>query len=189
MPGVQRFFSKSVPAVTVAGSTPGCAPTRTTISFDPCRRLPEISKKAAVKHGRCSPAFLPFTQTAAPNCALLMRRTATLRSAGTSKVRRYQNQLRCWRGMPAFLTRADAGARPRATRFWINWRLSNSSTSGKAGTEECASPGTGVLCAYAAGSWSASTESAISHCPSSESVFRCAAQNGTASAARSRAAI
>ena len=34
MPGVQRFFSKSVPAVTVEGSTPGCAPTRTTISFD-----------------------------------------------------------------------------------------------------------------------------------------------------------
>jgi hypothetical protein len=94
MPGVQRFFSKSVPAETEAGSTPGWAPTRTTISFSPCRSLPETSMMAAEKHGRCSPTFSPFTHTAAPNCALLMRSVATLRSAATWNRRRYQNQLR-----------------------------------------------------------------------------------------------
>src|ERR1035441_2039637 len=104
MPGVQRFFSKSVPAETVEGSTPGWAPTRTTISFDPGRSLAETSNIAAVKQGRCSPTFWPFTHTAAPNCALLMRSVATLRTVGTSKRRRYQNQLRCCRETPALET-------------------------------------------------------------------------------------
>src|ERR1035441_9373929 len=56
MRGVQRFFSKSVPAETVEGSTPGCAPTRTTISLEPWRSLPETSNMAAVKQGSAGKA-------------------------------------------------------------------------------------------------------------------------------------
>src|ERR1035441_10024014 len=69
MPGVQRFFSKSVPAETDAGNTPGWAPTRITISFSPGRSLPETSMTAAEKHGRCSPTFPPVPKPV----ALLMR--------------------------------------------------------------------------------------------------------------------
>src|ERR1035437_10551442 len=101
-------YPKSVPAETVEGSTPGCAPTRTTISFEPCRSLPEMSNIAAEKQGRCSPTFWPFAHTAAPNCALLIRRVATLRTAGTSNRRRYQNQFRCCRETPALETSVDA---------------------------------------------------------------------------------
>src|ERR1039458_2953124 len=119
MPGVQRFFSKSVPAETVEGSTPGCAPTRTTISLEPWRSLPETSNMAAVKQGGSSPTYWQFTHAVAPNCALSMRRVATRRTAATSNRRRYQNQLRCCRETPALETNADAGARPRATRFEI----------------------------------------------------------------------
>src|SRR5437016_14667316 len=51
MPGVHRFFSKSVPPLTVSGRTPGCAPTRTSSSFLPSQRIaPVILKREAVKH-------------------------------------------------------------------------------------------------------------------------------------------
>ena len=69
----------------IRGRTPGCAPTRITISFEPCRRTPETSKIAAEKQGRCSPTLLPFSHTVAPNCALLIRRIAT-REARESRI-------------------------------------------------------------------------------------------------------
>src|SRR5882724_5567768 len=180
MPGVQRFFSKSVPPDTVSGSTPGCAPTRTVKSFGPSQRMAsEMSKIAAVKQGRCSPIFFPFSQTAAPNCALLMWRTATSRFSASLKLRWYQNQLRSWWATPAFRTSSLAGDWPVAMRFRISWRLENASESGNPGVDEWASPGTGTLWTNSVGSTSATFESAMSHWPSSAITSRWATHGDT----------
>jgi hypothetical protein len=48
------------------------------------------SKRPAEKHPGYSPTFLPLSQTAVPNWALLTRRVATPRLAGAANVRRYQ---------------------------------------------------------------------------------------------------
>src|ERR1035441_10585596 len=64
--------------------------------------------------------------------------------------------------------------------------LLNSSTSWKPGTAECARPGTGALWDQAAGRSPASMESAMSHCPSSERVVRCAVRSGVARTARDK---
>ena len=92
MPGVHLFFSKSVPAGYVAGSTPGCAP----IADDervlalPADRGREVEETGARSSRAYSPSFVPFSQTAVPNCALLTRRVATALRAGSVNVRRYQ---------------------------------------------------------------------------------------------------
>jgi tetratricopeptide (TPR) repeat protein len=71
----------------------GCALMKTgrwndAASFVPRRIALLTSSMAAVKQGRWSPIFTPLSQTAAPNCALLMRRMATLFVSEISNVRR-----------------------------------------------------------------------------------------------------
>jgi hypothetical protein len=91
MPGVHFSFSKSVPAGKVAGRTPGWAPTRTSSTFSPAHfRAFVRSKTPAEKQPAYSPTFVPFTQTAVPNWALLTRSVATALRAGAVNVLRYQ---------------------------------------------------------------------------------------------------
>ena len=82
------------------------------------------------------------------------------------------------------------GSFPSLARFKISCLLSNSSTWGKEGCAECASPGTGTVWFQTAGTASASLESSMFQVPSSAIVARCAAgeENGRI-AAKARSTI
>ena len=145
IPGVHFLFSRSVPKGTHSGNAFGCAPILTTITFLPgCFTNFVISKYPAVKHPKCSPAFLPLIQPVCQTalCDLQYNHFFFLLQIKISFVPEVITFLPT---IPILMVSREGLFLMPTIGCLITSRVVNLSTSGNAGCKRFAKPGTATL--------------------------------------------
>ena len=193
MPGVQRFFSKSVPPQTGLGQHAGCAPTRTTSSiFGPPQSMASVtSKTPAVKQPRVLADLLAVQPHGGAELRLVDAQEWPIACALGRRERGAVPE-------PVALLARDAGVGHQGgcgQRAPCRTRFANEAPGCRIGPhrrrpggEEWARPGTGTVCRARRGDVAGATVlSSIRHSPSSGMVTRWARPGRTQQANSKRA--